>query len=417
MLASTRALHIRPQCCCPTLPSQQQWLPRFRAGSGFLGHKLSKKISQLKYRNLEDPFGWNWNSKIWVKERWTCLQNATSSSGQEAGGGKVTNFREWVKRKVEEKQKEQVPPGEKVMRMVATATSAPVAQYIAEPVTTLHTLDPRVKQAWLLALVLVPARAHVTIKLGLVAFLLLATICSLPQRIWKDQLGRMVFLSGLLFVFTAFGTDGVPPVIHTRTPPPALEGLPEVLPSLAGYSYVLFKLGPLQLTRKGLALAIGASCLSFTVLQSATLCLTTTTPEQLAAGLGWFLAPLLRFGAPVDETILTLLLSLRFIGLVFDEVRNIALAVVARGVQWKGLKLMETIDVLFTLCGRLFKNLLSHAEKISEAMVARGFKGDPSKHRIYFLTPMSLTLPDKLAIFALFMLVVVTTSVEILVPI
>lgn len=56
------------------------------------------------------------------------------------------------------------------------------------------------------------------------------------------------------------------------------------------------------------------------VLQSASLCLTTTTPEQLAAALRWYMGPLAHVGAPVEELILTLLLSLRFIGLVFDEV-------------------------------------------------------------------------------------------------
>lgn len=55
------------------------------------------------------------------------------------------------------------------------------------------------------------------------------------------------------------------------------------------------------------------------IFQSASLCLTTTTPEQLASALWWFMHPLSLFGVSVDEVILTLLLSLRFINLVFDE--------------------------------------------------------------------------------------------------
>lgn len=58
------------------------------------------------------------------------------------------------------------------------------------------------------------------------------------------------------------------------------------------------------------------------VFQSASLCLTTTTPEQLASALRWFMLPLTFIGVPVSEIILTLLLSLRFINLVFDEVRQ-----------------------------------------------------------------------------------------------
>ncbi|KAL3695924.1 hypothetical protein R1sor_010000 [Riccia sorocarpa] len=330
----------------------------------------------------------------------------------EGESGSSRNVGEWLRRKIEERRRGEQPVGESVMRMVATATAAPIAQYIDSPFTALHALDPRVKQAWLVALVVLPARAHISVRVGMVGLLILATICSLPRRIWQDQLGRMFLLSGFLFVLTALGTDGVPPVVQPRTPPASLEGLPEILPSFSGYSYVVMKLGPLLLTRKGLSLASATSCLSFTVLQSATLCLTTTTPEQLAAGLRWYLSPLSRWGAPVGESILTLLLSLRFIGLVFDEVRNIALAVVARGVQWKLLKPLETVDTLLTLCGRLFKNLLNHAEKISEAMVARGFRGNASDHRIYFLNKFSITTVDRVAILGLVVLVALTTYAE-----
>lgn len=59
---------------------------------------------------------------------------------------------------------------------------------------------------------------------------------------------------------------------------------------------------------------------SLQIFQSASLCLTTTTPEQLASALWWFMVPLRHIGVPVAEIILTLLLSLRFINLVFDEV-------------------------------------------------------------------------------------------------
>ena len=58
------------------------------------------------------------------------------------------------------------------------------------------------------------------------------------------------------------------------------------------------------------------------VFQSASLCLTTTTPEQLAFALRWFMLPLRHIGVSVSEIVLNLLLSLRFISLVFDEVRE-----------------------------------------------------------------------------------------------
>ena len=71
--------------------------------------------------------------------------------------------------------------------------------------------------------------------------------------------------------------------------------------------------------------------------QSASLCLTTTPAEELALGLKFWLAPLRVVGAPVDEICMTLLLSLRFMSVVFDELRNLSLGLAARSVPWKRL--------------------------------------------------------------------------------
>ncbi|KAH7373527.1 hypothetical protein KP509_17G060600 [Ceratopteris richardii] len=265
--------------------------------------------------------------------------------------------------------------GEELMRLIAGASSAPIAQYISSPRTLLHSLDPRVKQAWLFVLVFLPSRSHVSVRVGIVMLLSVITILFLPRRTWQDQLGRVSFLSVLLLLMVSLGADSIPPIVQTRTPPPQLCGIPPLPSSFTAYKYVLWKLGPFQLTRKGLALGTTSACLSFTVLQSASLCLSTTMPEHLAEGIRWYLAPLRWLKAPVDEIILTLLLSLRFVALVFDEVRNIALGIVARGVQWKKLSSLETAEVFFTFLGRVFKNLFNHSEQIAQAMVVRGFQG------------------------------------------
>lgn len=75
----------------------------------------------------------------------------------------------------------------------------------------------------------------------------------------------MALLSGILFIMLGLGSDGVPPIVQLRTPPPAMMGLPNLPASLGGYSYLIMKLGPLQFTRKGLSVASTAACLTFTV--------------------------------------------------------------------------------------------------------------------------------------------------------
>ncbi|CAN6452798.1 unnamed protein product [Victoria cruziana] len=334
-----------------------------------------------------------------AKERRFMAFSVRAASGEEGGGWKAR----WR------------PPdmvGENVLRLISGATTSPIAQFIPAPVTFLHSLDPRVKLVWLLTLVVLPARSHVVMRVGIVVYLSLLSISTLPKQIWKDQLGRVFFLSGVLFLMLALGSDGVPPLVQSRSPPASVTGLPSLPMSLDGYSYSIIKLGPLQLTRKGLSVATTAACLSFTVFQSASLCLATTMPEQLASALRWLMVPLEYVGVPVSEIILTLLLSLRFINIVFDEVRNAALGIVARGINWKSLTFMETLDVFAMYIQRIFRNIFNHADQISQAMIVRGFRGNSRTHKLYCLWSSSFGLRDAVSVVCLLALVAAAVLTE-----
>uniref|UniRef100_A0A0D9ZYX0 Uncharacterized protein n=1 Tax=Oryza glumipatula TaxID=40148 RepID=A0A0D9ZYX0_9ORYZ len=246
------------------------------------------------------------------------LVSAASDPGKAAGKGEagdaVARWAAWIPR---------AAVGgagpEQVLRLISGAAATPICQFVDSPRTFLHAIDPRVKLVWLLVLVVLPARSNIYLRFGLVAYLTLLSMWVLPNHVWKDQLGRVALLSGIIFIMLGFGSDGAPSLVQTRTPPPSVIGLPNIPTSTNGYSYTIMKLGPLQFTRKGLSVASTSACLSFAIFQSASLCLTTTTPEQLASALWWFMIPLKHIGVPVPEIILTLLLSLRFINLVFDE--------------------------------------------------------------------------------------------------
>lgn len=54
---------------------------------------------------------------------------------------------------------------------------------------------------------------------------------------------------------------------------------------------------------------------------------------------------------------MTLLLSLRFMSLVFEEVRNLCLGLAARGVDWKAQGSRGSLLMAGRLCVRLFANL------------------------------------------------------------
>ncbi|KAK4477984.1 hypothetical protein RD792_017249 [Penstemon davidsonii] len=277
-----------------------------------------------------------------LKSQISCAANNNNEAD-----GSTKNWEKWMPRNLF--------AAEKVFGTISGATSSPIAQYISSPTTFLHTVDPRIKM---------------------------------------DQLGRVFLLCGVLFVLLGLSTDSAPSLLSSRSPPSSVTGLSTLPASFEVYRYVIMKLGPLQLTRKGLSAASTAASLTFTIFQSASLCLTTTTSEQLAFALRWCILPLSSLGVPVAEVILTLLLSLRFINLVFDEVRNVALGIVSRRINWQQLTTLETIDVFFTYIHRIFKNINNHAEQISQAMIVRGFRGDCNSYKVLLSAGSSTTIAN-----------------------
>ncbi|EOY05487.1 hypothetical protein QUC31_016750 [Theobroma cacao] len=376
--------------CIPTVKSPFHFLnPNFK----ILCHPNPSQILILPQSHANrKPFLSHYNKSpnlnLTAKKR-----NIQVKASVDGNNGKSRNWVSWL------------PTGglaaDKILRLISTATSSPICQFISSPTTFLHSVDPRIKLVWLLALVVLPARSQIVVRFGLVAYIALLSVLVLPKHVWVDQLGRVSLLCGILFILCGLGTDGIPQLVQSRTPSSSITGLPELHASLSGYSYLIMKLGPLRLTRKGLSVASTASCLTFTILQSASLCLATTTPEQLAFALQWFMLPLRRIGVPVAEIVLTLMLSLRFINLVFDEVRNVALGIVSRRINWQQLTVMETIDIFASYIRRIFKNIFSHAEQISEAMIVRGFRGDSNAHKLYFLSDSSFKMADFISLLCL----------------
>lgn len=233
-------------------------------------------------------------------------------------------------------------------------------------------------------LYVVIARASPLFRLAVAGCVAALSAACLPRRLWAGQMKRLCFICGLIFTFTVLGSDGVPPLLQAHSVPPALEGMSARLAPDAPYSYVLADLKLITVTRRSVNLAITAASLTFCALQSASLCLVTTPGEEMATALGRWLAPLRPLGVPTRRVALTLLLSLRFMSLVFEEVRNLCLGLAARGVDWRAQGTRGSLVVLGRLVARLFGNLLARADKIAQAMVVRGFLG-PQRHRLYLM--------------------------------
>ncbi len=291
--------------------------------------------------------------------------------------------------------------------------SLPLGLYLEQPITWLHRLDPRIKLAWLMTFLAAPLLANSLWRVVLVLMLIVITLSAMiPLRVWRQQMGWLLVLSLLVFALTAVMPDGLKTRHQPRLPadelaltkqrdlPAAPEQRPwydltqigKPQPTLPGekaadypqptdYRYVLFKQGPITVTRRSLDLATRFSTLLFTLIYSANLFLLTTAPEEITAAIENWLEPLRRFKVPVTEIALTLTLSLRFIPLVLEEIQNLVRSVRTRAINWRKLGMRSSIEVWLMVAERLLENLLLRAEQIASAMKVRGFTS-PSHHRV-----------------------------------
>ena len=275
--------------------------------------------------------------------------------------------------------------------------SLPIGIYIEKPVSWLHKLDPRVKLAWLMSLILSPLLANPYWRIFLVVFLVLVTVlAAIPWRIQKTQVSILVFFLGLVFLITTFSADGFnltfqPPLPPSELPNPA---------TVNNYRYVLLEIGNFTVTRRSLDLAVRVTTLIFTLIYSSNLFLLTTSPEKITAGIEDILSPLRRFNLPITEIVLTLTLALRFIPLVLEEAQNLIRSVKTRAINWKKLGFKKGMQIWLIVAEKLLQNILLRAEQIAIAIEVRGFT-NPHDHLVQW-HELKLRKFDFLAIFILF---------------
>lgn len=274
----------------------------------------------------------------------------------------------------------------------------PIGLYLEEPVTWLHQLDPRVKLTWLVSILVSPILANPAWRFFLVGLLIgLTLLAAIPPRVWRQQMGILLFLSTLMLVLTSVLPDGM--AISYQPPVPTPETLEQfetedtnIFPDQfspaafefeqpTGYEYVVIDQGPLRVTQRSLELGIRVSTLIFTLIYGTNLFLLTTAAEEVTVALEVLMRPLRSLKVPVTEIALTVTLALRFIPLVLEETQNLIRSVQTRAINWKKLGFRGSAQVWLAVVERLLKNLLLRAEQTAAAMEVRGFT-TPNTHRV-----------------------------------
>ena len=254
----------------------------------------------------------------------------------------------------------------------------PIGQYVAGSSSWLRTIDPRMKFMWVAMFLLTPILAGPFWRLGIVFVLTLITFCSgLPLRVWWKSLFLLIILSffvGGLATFLPASDIGA--VISVR-PANELSNIEIVSPPWEIVHFGPLKLGSINLgflsiNRRSAELGVNTSTLIFSVVQSVNLMLLTTAPDDLIWALRWFLSPFCLIGIPVDRISFQLLLSLRFLPLVQEELQNLLRSLVSRSVDFKKLGLKGAIALILSVGERLIANILLRAEQGADALLSRG---------------------------------------------
>ncbi len=253
----------------------------------------------------------------------------------------------------------------------------PIGQYVDGNSGWLRNIDPRIKFSWVLMFLLTPVLSHEIWRVALVFALLLITFSScLPLRIWWRSLLLLCCFSAFVGCLAIIlPTSEMVPVMAVRSPdelPQAIVVSPDwELFSVGPVDFAGLSLGPWSISRRAAELGIKTSTLTFTVIHSVNLMLISTSPEHLVWAFSWFLTPFRLIGIPVDRFCFQLLLSLRFLPLVQEELQNLFRSLSTRAVDFKGLGFKASLRLLLSVSERLLLNILLRAEQGAESLLTR----------------------------------------------
>ncbi len=253
----------------------------------------------------------------------------------------------------------------------------PIGQYVSGKSSWLRSIDPRIKISWILLFLLTPILANSIWRISTACVLLLITIFSLlPLRIWWRSLLFLLVLSLLIGALSVVLPASEISAELTLRAPSEIPGAIVLARSweifrLGPFHFGDIALGPFIIDRRSAELGIKTSTLIFTVIHSVNLMLITTPPEDLVWAIRWFLGPLTLLGFSLEKLSFQLLLALRFLPLVQEELQNLFRSIGVRAIDFRKLGLKSTIVFFMSLGERLLSNILLRAEQGADSLMLR----------------------------------------------
>ncbi len=253
----------------------------------------------------------------------------------------------------------------------------PIGQYVSGKSSWLRGIDPRIKLSWILLFLLTPILANSIWRISIACVLLLITFLSfLPPRIWWRSLVFLIVFSLIIGSLSIVLPASESSFELTIRAPGEIPGAIVLTRSweifkLGPFNFGGISLGPLIVDRRSAELGIKTSTLIFTVIHSVNLMLITTPPEDLVWAIRWLFTPLIWLGFPLEKISFQLLLALRFLPLVQEELQNLFRSIGVRAIDFRKLGLKGSLALFITLGERLLSNILLRAEQGADSLMSR----------------------------------------------
>lgn len=256
-------------------------------------------------------------------------------------------------------------------------TKFSIGQYVDGNRSWLRIVDSRLKIIAVLIFLITPIWAGPLWRLSLVICLIFITFISLlPSRVWWRSLIFLLGLSLLIGFLSLIASNDIQSLDSSLRNPTELNLMLESqekwnILEIPSKKIGFITLGAYNLSRKAFELGIKTSTLIFTVIHSVNLMLLTTLQEDIVWALSWFMNPLRKVGLPIDKWLFQLLLALRFIPLVQEELQNIIKSVSVRAINLRSLGFKKSINILLTMVERLFLNIFLRIDQGADSLLSK----------------------------------------------
>lgn len=222
--------------------------------------------------------------------------------------------------------------------------------------TLIHKLDPRIKimiiMFFITSLFFIDSFYP---YIFIVGFIFLAiSLSKVPIKFILKGLKPLLFIILITFVINIFMTKGE----------------------------VLFEIGPLAVTKEGLAQAVFMALRLIFLITGTSLLTLTTSPISLTDGIESLLNPFKKVGLPAHELAMMMTIALRFIPTLLEETDKIMKAQMARGADFESGNIIRRAKNLVPLLVPLFINAFRRADELATAMEARCYRGGEHRTRL-----------------------------------